>query len=129
MLNIWPKLPVYVSYNDSLVVEDTDNAITALKLKGSISGINLTVDEFSAVWEDFLAVMQGPFPILEDFKLRSYDLIPVIPDSFLGGSAPRLRRVTLVGITFLALPNLLVSCHQPFLPRSLGYSTLGVHFS
>ncbi|KAI0288126.1 hypothetical protein BC826DRAFT_1188584 [Russula brevipes] len=33
----------------------------------------------------------------------------VLPDSFLGGSAPRLRTLQLIGIPFPALPNLLLS--------------------
>jgi hypothetical protein len=36
-------------------------------------------------------------------------MAPIISDSFLGGSAPRLRELTLDGIPFPALPNLLLS--------------------
>jgi hypothetical protein len=104
MLNIWPELPIYVYYDDSLV-EDTDNAITALKLRGSISTIDLTISQ-AKTWERIVAVMQDPFPILEDLYLW---LDEVIPDSFLGGSAPRLKYLTLDAITFPALPNLLLS--------------------
>jgi hypothetical protein len=107
MLNIWPELPIYVWYDDT-PVEDTDNAIAALRLKGSISRIDLFVDKCS--WERIVAVMQNPFLILEHLELWSYqNMIRVIPDSFLGGSAPRLRHVTLHNILFPALPNLLLS--------------------
>ena len=115
MLNIWPELPIYVLYDDCPEVEaleDTDNVIAALKLKGSISGISLMVDSChgSAVWEKIAAVMQDPFPMLKYLSLRpSLDMIPVIPDSFLGGSAPRLQRLFLHDIAFPALPNLLLS--------------------
>jgi hypothetical protein len=108
MLNIWPELPVSVLYYKTQVVDDTDNTIAALKLKGSISRIDLFVDKCSR--ERFVAVMQDPFPILEHLRLWSnHDMTPVIPDSFLGGSAPRLRRITLHRILFPALPNLLLS--------------------
>jgi hypothetical protein len=59
--------------------------------------------------ENVLAPMQVPFPELTDLQLSSYDETPVIPDSFLGGSAPRLRTLTLDGISFPGLPKLLLS--------------------
>ncbi|KAI0288893.1 hypothetical protein BC826DRAFT_1107413 [Russula brevipes] len=36
-------------------------------------------------------------------------MVPVLPDSFLGGSAPRLRTVQLDGVPFPAMPKLLSS--------------------
>ena len=110
MLNIWPELPFHVSYRDDpRVVEGTDNLTAALKLKGSISSINL--DLCSAVWEKIAAVMEDPFPILRFLSLwSSGEMIPVISDSFLGGGyAPRLQHLLLHGIPFPVLPNLLSS--------------------
>jgi hypothetical protein len=56
-------------------------------------------------------VMQVPFRELAtldvSFKVLSY--VPVFPDSFLGGSAPRLRSLELGAIPFPGLPNLLLS--------------------
>jgi hypothetical protein len=109
MLNIWPELPVYVSYQDNYqAAEDTENVTAALKLKGSISTINLRVNSCSAVWEKIAAVMQDRFPILKHLDVQS-SLIPVISDSFLGGSTPRLQFLSLCGVVFPALPNLLLS--------------------
>ena len=117
MLNIWPELPIHVSYHGDLrleAAEGTDNVTAALKLKGSISRISLRIDSCSAVWENIAAVMQDqdPFPILRYLDLHlwsSGEMIPVISDSFLGGSAPRLKHLFLHGILFPALPNLLLS--------------------
>ncbi|KAH8987371.1 hypothetical protein EDB86DRAFT_3082283 [Lactarius hatsudake] len=54
--------------------------------------------------------MQGPFPLLEELSLRSTEeTVAVLPSTFLGGSAPRLRVLSLVGIVFPALPRLLSS--------------------
>jgi hypothetical protein len=54
--------------------------------------------------------MQVPFPELTELRLISYVETPlVIPDSFLGGSAPRLRSFILLGIPFPGLPKLLLS--------------------
>jgi hypothetical protein len=58
----------------------------------------------------FLAAMQVPFPELTELVFSSNgETLPVIPDSFLGGSAPRLRHFELDGIPFPGLPNMLMS--------------------
>ena len=60
--------------------------------------------------EQVLAAMEAPFPELTDLYLRSDgETLPVIPDSFLDGSAPRLQIFTLEGIPFPGLPKLLLS--------------------
>jgi hypothetical protein len=51
-----------------------------------------------------------PFPALTRLVLVSNDAkAPVLPDSFLGGSAPRLRTIWLEGIPFPGLAKLLLS--------------------
>ena len=115
MFNIWPELPIAVSYyGEDEVDTDTDNIIAALNLRGSVSRINLTINSRSAEWETFAAVMQDPFPMLEELTLESYyDTMLVISDSFLGGSAPCLQRLCLHhDIVFPALPNLLLSAND-----------------
>ena len=108
MFNVWPELPIVVSYYK--VDMDIDDVIAALNLKGSVSRINLTVIPRPAEWEKIVAVMQNPFPMLEELSLGFYDdMMPVISDSFLGGSAPRLQTLWLVNVAFPKLPNLLSS--------------------
>jgi hypothetical protein len=59
--------------------------------------------------EKLSGAMQVPFPELIDLELAgSYGEV-VLPDSFLGGSAPRLRILTLDSIPFPRLPRLLLS--------------------
>ena len=55
--------------------------------------------------------MQVPFPELSVLCLSYGGLsyMPVLPDSFLGQSAPRLRYLTLTSIPFPGLPKLLLS--------------------
>jgi hypothetical protein len=87
----------------------TENIIAALGQRNRICQVNLWG---VAGWqlEEILAVMQEPFPELTDLWLTSYaETVPVIPDSFLDGSAPRLRIFILDGIPFPGLPNLLLS--------------------
>jgi hypothetical protein len=58
--------------------------------------------------------MQVPFPELKalalalSYRVRSDD-VPILPDSFLGGFAPRLRSFYLSAISFPGLPKLLLS--------------------
>lgn len=65
----------------------------------------------SSQLEDVSAAMQAPFPELTDLLLWSNETAsePVLPNSFLGGSAPRLRYLQLRGIPFPGLPKLLLS--------------------
>jgi hypothetical protein len=78
-------------------LSDTDNVIAALGLADRQS-------------EKVLAAMQVPFPELTNLELFSNTkTVPVISDTFLNGSAPRLRVFDLNGILFPGLPKLLLS--------------------
>ena len=64
----------------------------------------------SSDFEVLLAEMQKPFPELTHLTLWSNDkMVPVDPDSFLGGSAPHLQYLLLHRCPFLGLPKLLLS--------------------
>jgi len=59
-----------------------------------------------------ISVAMKPFTALTSLILTSYDEIgptPVLPDAFLGGYAPRLREIQLIGISFPGLRKLLLS--------------------
>ncbi|KAH9983805.1 hypothetical protein BJV74DRAFT_988876 [Russula compacta] len=54
--------------------------------------------------------MHVPFPQLTSLSLWSDTrTVPVLPNTFLGGSAPRLKHLSLIGIPFPDLPTLLSS--------------------
>ncbi len=60
--------------------------------------------------EKVLAAMRVPFPELTHLQLISDgETVPVIPDSFLGGSAPRLQAFQLIRVPFPGLPI----CYPP----------------
>jgi hypothetical protein len=111
MLDIWPALPI--------VIEDTwgskweagqDNIIAALEHPDRVRSIDLD-DVPDSGGEALAAAMQVPFPELTFMWLWSDDgSTSVLPDSFLGGSAPRLHSLSLGNTSFPALPNLLLSC-------------------
>jgi hypothetical protein len=113
MVNIWPELPIIVLLLDhgKQRADGVENLIAALKLNHRISQIGLWDVRYSAV-ERFVTAMQAPFPALTELDFwsnKSDESCPVLSDEFLGGSAPRLQRLTLTGIPFPALPKLLLS--------------------
>src|SRR5216684_2793975 len=100
MLGIWPAFPI--------VIWDSDNIIAALEHHDRVCEIRLTQFTISKS-EQLVPLMQQSFPALTEFQLLSYEPAPALPDSFLGGSAPHLRFLSLESVSFPALPNLLMS--------------------
>ena len=108
-LDVWPALPLMVRGYYTDLTSGTDNIIAALERSNRVCHVFLS---HLAGWqlEEVLAVMQVPFPELTYLLLASNGkTVPVIPDSFLDGSAPRLRTFILLGIPFPGLPKLLLS--------------------
>jgi hypothetical protein len=88
-----------------------DNAIAGFEHSDRIRQINLYCHTTSQI-EKLCTVMQVPFPELAVLRLslkEDQSYCPVLPDSFSGGSAPRLRYFYLDAIPFPGLPNLLLS--------------------
>jgi hypothetical protein len=134
-LDVWPALPLIIegtinvsSDVDNIVPSAVDNIVAALRHSNRVCQVHLSFWMTSCEpFENVLAAMQVPFPELTKLRLwlhDSDDTPPVIPNSFLGGSAPRLRVFHLYGIPFPGLPRLLLSathlvelCHR-CIPRS-----------
>ena len=105
-LDVWPNLPLMVVGTPSpFSSSDTDNVIAALGQSNRVRQVALNGCRLREV----LAAMQVPFPELTDLYLWSEDGATVIPDSFLGGSAPLLESLELNSIPFPGLPKLLRS--------------------
>jgi hypothetical protein len=111
ILDVWPALPIIVtvagSPNGS---SETDNIIAALEQSDRVCQVFL-FGHWDRELQKVLAAMQVPFPELTYMQLSiSADQTrPVLPNSFLGGSAPRLQDFSLQGIVFPGLPTLLLS--------------------
>lgn len=112
MLEIWPPLPMVIfRYGlSNISTPAADNIIAALEHNDRIRQVEL-YEVSGSLLDKALAVMQGPFPVLTDLDIRcgEDEMASVVPDSFLGGSAPRLRKLSLDHIPFPGLPKLLVS--------------------
>jgi hypothetical protein len=113
ILDVWPALPLIVTGKmNTALPSDTDNVVAALRQSNRVCKVILRWD-LDRQMEKALAAMQVSFPELTKLQLSSYgETPPVIPDSFLDGSAPRLRIFSLCGIRFPGLPKLLLSANH-----------------
>ena len=126
MLDVWPALPIVI---DASITNSrrsgVNNIIAALKLHDLVRRINISGVPNSLFKS---AAMKKEFPKLTNLGLFSdKDDAPVIPDSFLGGSTPRLQSLYFRGIPFPfpALGKLLLSatdlltCYLWDIPNSI----------
>jgi hypothetical protein len=114
-LAVWPPLPIVIGkYKPTWM----DNIIVALVHNDRVWRIIL-LGLTNSQLEEVLAAMQQPFLALTELEMTVGDswkgglledeMPPVVPGSFLGGSAPRLQRLNLRRIPFPGLPKLLLS--------------------
>ena len=108
-LDVWPPLPIVIRVTRNN--ERLDNVAAALEHNDRISELDLWGSISSSQWEGLLEVMQKPFPALKSLCVRRVigDPVPVIPASFLGRSAPCLKKLDLFDLPFPEFPNLLLS--------------------
>jgi hypothetical protein len=108
-LDIWPPFPLII-YDRDTEPGEVDNITAALEHNDRVCQISLlSRPELKYITD--LAAMHKPFPELTGLELGVLGNKPgpILPDSFLGGTAPRLRSLDLEGIPFPGLPKLLLS--------------------
>lgn len=109
-LAIWPELPIVIKVYEPPELQDVDNIVAVLEQPDRVCKISVGGVARSLL-EKF-AKIGTPFPVLKELKLGSNgngEDLPLIPDSFMGGSAPRLRSLWLSNLSFPSLPKLLSS--------------------
>ena len=106
----WPPLPIVLMVHQRCwSTWFMDNIIAALEHNDRICELHL-VDIPSLQSETFWGALQRPFTALTRLWLQTTgETAPVIPDSFLGGFAPRLQTLDLNWTPFPGLPKLLSS--------------------
>ena len=115
-LDHFPTLPIAILYGypKDFTPDDEDNLSAALEHPDLVVFINI-YGENSQLGKA-ATVMQESFPVLTVLRLASIDRtrwnLPVLPDGFLGGSAPCLQEIKLDGVPFPALPTLLSSAND-----------------
>src|SRR5713226_475389 len=111
-LDVWPALPLLIMDDDGFdppvakrdltsVLEHSRNRIRQISLvPRTLTTPQVATSQIEKVW----AAMQVPFPELTvltlDLQHSPSETVTVHPDTFLGGSAPRLRFLTFNGIPF-----------------------------
>ena len=89
-----------------------ENILAALEQRHRIHEISL-FGLTDAVLERFAAAMEESLPALTHFSLYSLDMAPaVLPETFLGGSTPRLLTFALRGVPFPSLPKFILSASR-----------------
>lgn len=115
-LNCWPSLPIFIKYWANLEFrppssEDEDNLMAALEHPDRVRKLQLAVT--SSQLEKIAERMQMAFftgLTSLSLWLEKGTTTPTLPKSFLAGCAsPRLRDISLVGVAFPELPQLLAS--------------------
>jgi hypothetical protein len=94
-----------------------DNIVAALEHNDRVCRICMGVP--NSQWEEVFTAMQQPFQALTELTIWSNEwwkdgsvenpIPPVVPESFLGGSAPGLQHLRLERVPFPGLPKLLLS--------------------
>ena len=109
-LYIWPTLPIVVFSPDLQSNEDVTNVIAALRHHNRVCKITFYIEKFQDSLLEAFAAIDEPFSELTSLDLTSFaPNVPVLPDSFLGGSAPLLRSLHLNGIPYPSIGILLSS--------------------
>jgi pimeloyl-ACP methyl ester carboxylesterase len=108
MLDIWPALPINIenSWGEGRE-QGLDNVVAALEHPDRVRSISLMHVRCPP---PLLKAMQVRFPELTELQLWNH--VPVLPDSLLGGSAPRLRRLRMMYVPFPAARTLILSARD-----------------
>lgn len=133
ILGSWPTFPLVIKFDATRKSKPMPrNILVALRCSDRICDINLTVT--GSMTGSIVELIQKPCRVLEKFRLTVKEAmgpssIPV-HDTFLGGSAPRLREIELHGIAFpfpairrvLFSANNLAELHLSNIPNSVYFS-------
>ena len=116
-LDIWPPFPIIILSNINQTVDEEclENVIAALDRRERIYSILIHYGMSGSAFEKSTAVMLEPFPVLKQCRLISVNLtvsMPVLPETFLGGSAPHLEWFELGGISFPTFPDFVLASTQ-----------------
>ena len=110
-LDIWPELPTVIAAVNMQTKEDVTNIIAALRHHNRVCEIYYLTGHCQDSFMKELAEINEPFLALTSLTLFSYqqENVPVLPDSFLGGSAPLLRSLSMACVPYPSVGNLLSS--------------------
>ena len=111
ILDVWPALPIVVYAHGMKSKDNVTNIMAALMQHNRVCKIYYYEQYQDSFLKEF-ATIDEPFLALTSLQLTSFGFgqnVPILPDSFLGGSAPRLRSLDLNGIPYPSVGKLLLS--------------------
>jgi hypothetical protein len=109
-LGVWPAFPITVAsiVSHSSILQE--NLLAVLEHHNRVRVIILRMMDSQSQLDEVAMAMQQPLTVL---RLGMSDWpVPILPNGFLGESAPSLRDIHLTGISFPALPRLLLSTRE-----------------
>jgi hypothetical protein len=118
LLDIWPPFPISIFCDiiDQTVDEEClENVMAALERRERIRSILIHRDISGSALEKGISAMLEPFPLLTQCILVSRNnsvSMSMLPETFLGGSAPQLETFELRGIPFPTFPSFILSSTQ-----------------
>jgi hypothetical protein len=112
LLDIWPPFPISIcspQLHPALDERTVENLTAAVEHRDRTSQIYISNINGPGL-ERLIGVMHEPLPALTNFYIWSFDQsVPMLPETFLGGSAPCLQSFTLWGIAFPSFPKFILS--------------------
>jgi len=134
-LDVWPEFPIairalYYGRLRSRIQALVTNVIAALEQHGRVCEIRLEGDPDWLL--KIFSAMKKPFPSLVNLKITSNEIpwqASMIPDSFLGGSAPRLQSLELYWIPCPEIGKLLLSARNLVFLRLDGIPRSGQRYT
>jgi hypothetical protein len=112
LLDIWPPFPISIysePFDPRVVERGVENLTAAVEHRDRISEICIYHINGPAL-EKWIGAMHEPLPALTNFYLQSFDeSVAVLPETFLGGSAPHLQLFILRGFPFPSFPKFVLS--------------------
>jgi hypothetical protein len=105
-------LPIVIHVDDEKFCEPPGVTDVISMLERHDRVCQISIDNVPNSFLEQVAEITEPFPALIELKLVSFEEsedITDLPDTFLGGSAPRLRSLQLWGIPFPAIGKLLLT--------------------
>ena len=109
-LDIWPPFPIGIAFWDDVDEICVENIIAAVE-HGHDRISHFSIEDIDGpALEKLAAAIQQPLPTVKEFLLMSSDeSAPVLPETFLGGSAPLLEYFELFGVPFPTFPQFISS--------------------
>ena len=106
--------PIVISFLGRFLDGDRDNLIAALGHRDRVQVVEINAP--LSLFEELVTVIQEPLPALTYWHLHCHSdksvPKPILPDTFLGGSAPRLKTINIAGIRFPTAPTFLSSARN-----------------